>query len=443
MNRHNINKILIRIFNRLAKRAMFTNTDLVRAIELYRLSLDDMKEIAKSRMIRNYNGMAKDKLYYTLLRSEKSPQKHSYLKYSKVSTNSDLDAGINHARLLTSKLGNKLTNIEMAEIFKILNDLKKRYVEASNERVRRRVIRQIVKITDDLYNVQKQHTKLQHDQTYFGLRDLKYLFTNDEVDYEAIFVRSALENRLEEYEISGNRQTLSMREYLTAIYLPLKKLIDEKQKSTRMEQMVQLRVSAVFVKVNNPFDRYIEYADSDSLILRRADDTQVFITKLYDSLLENFEKKQNSLRGSNLVFDGIDLTLVQFIKLRLKTGGSYIPTPNWISVKKATINPQNTEESCCFAWAVVASIHNEEIGKNVHRVRKLAPFINKYDWSDINFSAEQKDWDRFERNNNNNVALNILSAQSTKKKLNIIRTSKFNNEREHMRNSASYNICRS
>ena len=217
MNRHNINKILIRIFNRLAKRAMFTNTDLVRAIELYRLSLDDMKEIAKSRMIKNYNGMAKDKLYYTLLRSEKSPQKHSYLKYSKVSTNSDLDAGINHARLLTSKLGNKLTNIEMAEIFKILNDLKKRYVEASNERVRRRVIRQIVKITDDLYNVQKQHTKLQHDQTYFGLRDLKYLFTNDEVDYEAIFVRSALENRLEEYEISGNRQTLSMREYLTAI----------------------------------------------------------------------------------------------------------------------------------------------------------------------------------------------------------------------------------
>ena len=125
MNRHNINKILIRIFNRLAKRAMSTNTDLVRAIELYRLSLDDMKEIAKSRMIKNYNGMAKDKLYYTLLRSEKSPQKHSYSKYSKVSTNSDLDAGINHGRPLTSKLGNKLTNIEMAEIFKILNDLKK------------------------------------------------------------------------------------------------------------------------------------------------------------------------------------------------------------------------------------------------------------------------------------------------------------------------------
>ena len=242
------------------------------------------------------------------------------------------------------------------------------------------------------------------------------------------------------YQVTEN--AFNEREYLTAIYLPLKKLIDEKQKSTRMEQKVQLRVSAVFVKVNNPFDRYIEYADSDSLILRRADDTQVFITKLYDSLLENFEKKQNSLRGSNLVFDGIDLTLVQFIKLRLKTGGSYVPTPNWISVKKATINPQNTEESCCFAWAVVASIHNEEIGKNVHRVRKLAPFINKYDWSDINFSAEQKDWDRFERNNNN-VALNILSAQSTKKKLNIIRTSKFNNEREHMRNSASYNICRS
>ena len=138
------------------------------------------------------------------------------------------------------------------------------------------------------------------------MRDLKHLFTNDEVYYEAIFVRSALKNRFEEYEIA------------------------RKQKSTKNKQKIQVRVSVVFIKVNDPFDRYIEYVDSDSLILRRADDTQVFISNLYDSLLENFEKKKHALRGSNLVFDGIELTLVQFIKLKLKRGGSYIPTPDWI-----------------------------------------------------------------------------------------------------------------
>ena len=290
-----------------------------------------MKELAKRRMIKNYNGMSKDELYYTLIRSEKSLQEDSYLKYLKISTNNDLDERINHIRLLTAKLDNKLCYIERAKIFEELDKLKKKYkVKNADERTRRRVIKKIVKITNDLYNVQKQHTKLQHDQTYFGLRDLKHLFTNDEVDYEPIFVRSALKNRFEEYEIAGNRSIITMKEYLTAIYLDLKKLIDEKQKSTKNEQKVQVRVSVVFIKVNDPFDRYIEYVDSDSLILRHADDTQVFISNLYDSLLENFERKKHSLRGSNLVFDGIELTLVQFIKRKLKRGGSYIPTPDWI-----------------------------------------------------------------------------------------------------------------
>ena len=329
VNRYNIKKKLIRLFNKFGKRVIFTNTDLDRAIERYGLSHDDMKELAKRRMIKNYNGMSKDELYYTLIRSEKSLQEDSYLKYLKISTNNDLDERINHMQLLTAKLDNKLSYIERAEIFEELEKLKNKYkVKNADERTRRRVIKKTVKITNDLYNVQKQHTKLQHDQTYFGLRDLKHLFTNDEVYYEAIFARPALKNRFEEYEIARNRSIITMKEYLAAIYLDLKKLIDEKQ--TKDEQKIQVRVSVVFIKVNDPFDRYIEYVDSDSLILRRGDDTQVFISNLYDSLLENFEKKKHSLRGSNLVFDGIELTLVQFIKLKLKRGGSYIPTPDWI-----------------------------------------------------------------------------------------------------------------
>ena len=181
-----------------------------------------MKEVAESRMIKNYDGITKDELYYTFIRSEKAPQEESYLKYSKISTNNDIDSRINHIKVLTSKLSNKITNIERTNILEYLKALKKRYIESSNEQIRKRVIRKVVKITNELYNIQKQHTKLQHDQTYFGLRDIKYLF-NNKVDYEAIYVRSALKNRFEEYEIPGNREILSMREYLKAIYHSLKK----------------------------------------------------------------------------------------------------------------------------------------------------------------------------------------------------------------------------
>ena len=80
------------------------------------------------------------------------------------------------------------------------------------------------------------------------MRDLQYLFEEDNNGYEAIFVRSALDGRFEEFEISGSRQVFSLKEYLTMVYLSLKKLIDEKQKSTKSEHKVQLRVVAIFTK---------------------------------------------------------------------------------------------------------------------------------------------------------------------------------------------------
>ena len=223
---------------------------------------------------------------------------------------------------------------------------------------------------------------------------------------------------------------MSIREYLKTIYLPLKKLIDKKQQLINDEQKITIRIMVVFVKINNPLDRYIKSIDSDGLILRKGDDTYKFVSKLFKSLLKSYEKETDTLKGSNLVFDGIDLTLVQFIKIKLKRGGSYIPTLNWISVKKATINPKNTKDDFCFAYSIVASIHNNEIDHNLNRIINLKPFINKYNWNSINFSTEQKDWDRFERNNKD-VALNILSAHSTKKKIYIVRTSKHNNARKH------------
>ena len=139
-----------------------------------------------------------------------------------------------------------------------------------------------------------------------------------------------------------------MREYLTTIYSSLKSLIDKKQQSMDDEQKIMLRVMAIFVKVNNQFDRYIKYIDNDGIVLRKGDNTHECINELFKSLLENYEKETNALKGSSLIFDGINLTLVQFIKIKLKRGGSYIPTPNWISVKKATINPKNTKDDCCF-----------------------------------------------------------------------------------------------
>ena len=132
VNRHNINKKLVRIFKTLSKKAVFTNKELDNAIDLNELSHGELKEIAKRRMIKNYGVMSQNKLYYTLVKSDKSPLEDSYLKHLKVTLDSDIDARINHIRLLTTKLDNKLTNIERAEIYEELNELKKKYDDAAD-----------------------------------------------------------------------------------------------------------------------------------------------------------------------------------------------------------------------------------------------------------------------------------------------------------------------
>ena len=62
--------------------------------------------------------------------------------------------------------------------------------------------------------------------------------------------------------------------------------------------------------------------------------------------------------------------------------------------------------------------------KNPQRVSKIKPFIEKYNWEDIDFPSTSKDWKKFECNNE--AALNILYVPYNTKKINIAYNSKNN-----------------
>ena len=157
------------------------------------------------------------------------------------------------------------------------------------------------------------------------------------------------------------------------------------------------------------------YAKSRHIPLHYDDDVKDTISKLYNTFLGNYEYEENVLRtGSNSLFDSIDLTYVKIYKIKARSGSSYNETPKWISNKKATINPKNAKDECWFVWAITLALHHEEIKKDPQRITKLTPFVQNY--IDINFPSEQKDWRTFEKNNKD-VALNIMSAHNTKKKL--------------------------
>ena len=66
---------------------------------------------------------------------------------------------------------------------------------------------------------------------------------------------------------------------------------------------------------------------------------------------------------SGFTLDKIMHLYINFHRLALTRGGSYIELPKWIKSKKAVINPQNKDEEC-FKWAVIAALHHEEIKHN-------------------------------------------------------------------------------
>ena len=74
-------------------------------------------------------------------------------------------------------------------------------------------------------------------------------------------------------------------------------------------------------------------------------------------------------------------------------------SPDWMTRKKATINPKN-EKDKCFQWSIIAGLNYNKIEEK--ELKKLLKFRRV----DTDFSSYQRDWEEFEQKNTL-IALNI------------------------------------
>ena len=95
------------------------------------------------------------------------------------------------------------------------------------------------------------------------------------------------------------------------------------------------------------------------------------------------------MRGSEFVLDSIDLLYYHFQKIGLKRGRSCIDSPEWYKNKKA-INPKNSDDKC-FQYALTVAVNHQNIDKNPQKILKIKPFIDQYNWKEINFQSHSKD----------------------------------------------------
>ena len=158
-------------------------------------------------------------------------------------------------------------------------------------------------------------------------------------------------------------------------------------------------------------------------------DTDEIIKELFRSLLQRYQENlPEKVKGSDFAFDGVNYLYYDLNKISMSKGGSYIDSPKWLKDKKSTINPKNNDYQC-FQYAVTLALKSlDKINKNSQRISKIKPFIEEYNWKDIDFPSTSKDWKKFELNNE--VALNILYVPHNTKKIEIAYKSKHNLTRE-------------
>ena len=106
-----------------------------------------------------------------------------------------------------------------------------------------------------------------------------------------------------------------------------------------------------FISSKNFIETRDMNSKSDNIEIMIGGDTNEIIKNIFNSLLQRYLERyikglEESMRGSDFVFDYIQSLNYIFHKVDLKKSESYIETPDWIKKKKATINVENDDDKC-------------------------------------------------------------------------------------------------
>ena len=141
------------------------------------------------------------------------------------------------------------------------------------------------------------------------------------------------------------------------------------------EWKIQINMHLNFNSSKDTGETRTIYIWSDNEEIRSGNETDDIIKELFKAFLNNYQKEKTILRkGSNFLFESVDLLSYSFHKISLKRGKSYIKSPEWVINKRAT-NPKN-EDNKCFQYSVIVALNYQNIENHPERTSNIKPFIN-------------------------------------------------------------------
>ena len=190
----------------------------------------------------------------------------------------------------------------------------------------------------------------------------------DEDYYEPIITNSAFNNNYNQYESRGNKgKILTVNEYLDITRPYLSNITNDHKtqgewkihSSNRIikykaqsESKIQLIIAINFIsfKPDSNHTRTMR-TKSNSVEIMMSSEKDEIIKGLFESPLERYQERlEESMRGTEFIFDSVDELYHDLNKISLSRGESYINSPEWLKIKKATINPKNKDDKC-FQYA--------------------------------------------------------------------------------------------
>ena len=319
------------------------------------------------------------------------------------------------------ELSYKLPKSELKEIKKNLYNIEKRNQLESRKAKRYldELDKKILKLDKYHYHDDFEHRRIKNIQNLFKL-------SIDKDHYKPILVKSGDNNNYIQYESKGDK-ILTLKEYLALIERFLRQLINYYKNKGEWKLQLTAEISFVSLKPGSNETRVMHTRSNNEEIMNVSDADEI-IKGLFESFLQKYEENlQEKMKGSEFEFDGVDFLYYDFNKISLNRGGSYIDSPKWIKNKNSTINPKNNDHKC-FQYAVTLALNLDKINSHPERISKIKPFIEQYNWKEIDFPATSKDWKKFELNNE--IALNILYVSHNTKKIQVAYKSKHNLTRE-------------
>ena len=111
---------------------------------------------------------------------------------------------------------------------------------------------------------------------------------------------------------------------------------------TQGKWKIQLTIAISYISSKDSDDTRIMRYKSDNIEIMMGSETGETIEELFESLLQEYQGGlEESMKGSEYIFDSVNSLCYKLHKTSLNRSGSYIDSPKQLKSQKATINPDN------------------------------------------------------------------------------------------------------